>query len=94
MGCWNVIESDLTSIRDFSQDHQSTNSSVVLKLNENIIVRKWNELKAAGKWRNYELTRTVLTKMAVDKYRQAAFISDVEVTTIDKWATDAKVPSG
>ncbi|KAI5834572.1 hypothetical protein K523DRAFT_339496 [Schizophyllum commune Tattone D] len=67
-GIWSAIANDLKNIKEAVQKDFKIANEIVAKLEATKLVAKWNDLKDSE---------------TVDKYRQAAFVTDVSTATLD-----------
>lgn len=49
MGAWDAITGDLKAIQDFVSNRETKGTPALLKINQKIVIKKWNDLSEAGK---------------------------------------------
>lgn len=49
MGAWDAITGDLKAIQDFVNNKETKGTPALLKINQKIVIKKWNDLSDAGK---------------------------------------------
>ncbi|KAI4523537.1 hypothetical protein K525DRAFT_282544 [Schizophyllum commune Loenen D] len=84
-GTWSAISGDLTSLQNMVHTDVSTAEAAIAGFVDQKVVDKWNALADAGKlccFRLFPLWR--LTFCTVQKYQQAAFLTQAQQLTIDQ----------
>ena len=82
-GIWSAIADDLKNIKEAVQKDFKIANEIVAHMEATKLVNKWNDLKDSGGLFVFRTLALADAWTTVDKYRQAAYVTDVTTATLD-----------